>query len=287
MRKPFMVAVLVATHNRASLLRGFLAALARSEGLGEIKLSAYIVDDRSTDTTADVVHAAAQTAPFPIRYINALGRGKSKALNQGLGAVPRTTDFVLFTDDDCVPQPDWVIKAVTALQRDKDIGLVGGRVDIYDRRDFAPGFTTDVAVLTELCSGADYFETTIMGANMAARYAALSDVGGFDTRLGPGTRLGVGAEDFDLVYRIIAHGWRVVFDPSPTILHHHGRRTAKQINRAFAVYDVGAGAILAKFGRSDPEVRRRMWWRIRKAVKQRQFARVAHMFRGLCFRVGP
>jgi len=40
-------------------------------------------------------------------------------------------DIVLFTDDDCVPDPGWIENLVEPFYRDPHIGAVGGRTTYY------------------------------------------------------------------------------------------------------------------------------------------------------------
>lgn len=52
------IAVLITSHNRRELTLGSLSALFRQRGLEEIELSVYLVDDGSTDGTAEAVQSS-------------------------------------------------------------------------------------------------------------------------------------------------------------------------------------------------------------------------------------
>ena len=60
-----------------------------------------VVDDGSTDDTAKVV------GQYPgVRFLSQGNAGPATARNHG--AIEARGAIILFTDDDCVPMPDWL-----------------------------------------------------------------------------------------------------------------------------------------------------------------------------------
>ncbi|MEA2141853.1 MAG: hypothetical protein QOI64_283 [Solirubrobacteraceae bacterium] len=92
-----MISVVVPTRDRPQALARCLAALARQTA-GEIEI--VVVDD-----------GGAAVAPGA-RLVRADGRGPAAARN--LGARAARGDVVCFTDDDCVPAPDWAQRLAAA-----------------------------------------------------------------------------------------------------------------------------------------------------------------------------
>jgi GT2 family glycosyltransferase len=80
--------------------------------------------------------------------------------------------------------------------------------------------------------------------NAAIRRSTLRSVGGFDPRLGPGTRYPA-AEDNDLAHRLLTSGVSVVFDPAARVLHR-AWRPASDLAPLRWRYGRGQGAFLAK-----------------------------------------
>ncbi len=110
-----MVSVVVPTRNRRALVERLLAAL---EAQTYQQLEIVVVDDGSTDGTADVsVTVKRQTGAS--RSVPGLVCGPEPrlAIIQG--------EIVAFTDDDCVPQPGWIAALVDALQEPNVVAAQG------------------------------------------------------------------------------------------------------------------------------------------------------------------
>jgi len=124
MNRPAMVAVLIATYNRARLLGETLDQLALSRTDPSLPWEVVVVDNNSTDTTRDVVLSRQASFPVPLRYLFEEKQGRSVALNTAIGAT--AAPYLLFTDDDVRVEPGWLLAGVEALQAGAD--YVGGPV---------------------------------------------------------------------------------------------------------------------------------------------------------------
>jgi glycosyltransferase involved in cell wall biosynthesis len=194
------ITVVVATHNRASLLPRLLDGLAAQAG---VDFEAVIVDDASTDDTWEVLGRLAESAPFPLRPIRLeVNSGAATARNTGWRAA--SAPLVAFTDDDCVPAPGWLAALVADL-RDHD--LVQGRtLPNPDQSDRDGPFSRSIDVTGEY----GYYET----CNMGYRLGALEAAGGFDETF----RYPYG-EDCDLAWRVKDAGGRSTFDHDALVFH--------------------------------------------------------------------
>jgi len=118
-----MISVILATHNGAEVLERSLAAMAalrRPAGGAEV----IAVDNASTDATAEILRAHA--AKVPLTVLHEPRRGKSFALNRGLAAA--SGDLLVFTDDDVLPDPDWLEAYAEAARRHPECRLFAGQV---------------------------------------------------------------------------------------------------------------------------------------------------------------
>jgi glycosyltransferase involved in cell wall biosynthesis len=186
--------VLIATYNRAEDLRRTLASLASISTRHQWEV--VVVDNNSSDSTREVVHACAATFPAPLRYTFESVQGRSAALNAGVAMA--LGDILLTTDDDVRVDPDWLDRAGDALDR-MQCDYVGGRVlPIWGGP--RPGWLSERsgphwAVIALLDYGPAAFELTTrmpLGVNMAFRRDAFERVGGWDPGIGrkAGTLLG-------------------------------------------------------------------------------------------------
>src|SRR5215471_5623735 len=100
-----MLTVLIATRNGAHTLPRCLAALGQLIApVGGWKL--IVVDNGSTDATREIVESFADR--LPLTYLLEPRPGKNAALNAGLDHVEG--DLVVFTDDDVLARPDWLVE---------------------------------------------------------------------------------------------------------------------------------------------------------------------------------
>lgn len=99
------ICVIVTTYNRpdalAAVLDGYVAQDTR-----EFEL--IIADDGSTDDTREVIESYAHRVPFSLRHVwqEDLGFRPAAVRNRALAAT--AADYIVFSDGDCVPPPDFV-----------------------------------------------------------------------------------------------------------------------------------------------------------------------------------
>jgi hypothetical protein len=94
------------------------------------------VDNASTDDTANILKRASQR--LPITCLTSPVPGKMPSLKLGAGQV--TGDLVLFTDDDVVPSPRWLIAFEDAAERHPDSFLFGGPITPVELEPLSPWF---------------------------------------------------------------------------------------------------------------------------------------------------
>ena len=123
-RRANRFSVIVPTFNRPAQLAACVAALARvapPEGGIEI----VIVNDGGVPPSpTTTVHAPGLGEGRTVRVIEQRNAGPAAARNAGAGAA--RGELLAFTDDDCLPDPDW-LRAFDAVLRDAPDALVGGR----------------------------------------------------------------------------------------------------------------------------------------------------------------
>lgn len=188
------VSVCVATYNRAASLERLLRSL-EQQGIDEV----VVHDDASTDGTPEVLSRYdVVVLRSPANVGPAAGRNRAWRAATG--------DLVLFTDDDCVPQPGWAEAHVAAAATSRiTVGRVGPDPA---QQDLLGPFSRTMVV-----------ESTAAFATCNIGYprALLEETGGFDE----GYRRAAG-EDTDLGLRAVELGAEAVFVPD-ALVHHDVR----------------------------------------------------------------
>ncbi|HEY7057651.1 MAG TPA: glycosyltransferase [Vicinamibacterales bacterium] len=234
------VSLIVCTRNRAARLPDFLACLERLEAPpGGWEL--IVVDNASTDSTPGLLDRLTKGAPFPVRCIRAAAPGLSHARNMGL--TQACGDILAFTDDDCYPQPDYLLALVDVFEEGR-CGFVGGRVVLHDPSDARVG-VRDTPTAIEIPPRSFVPAGLIHGANMAVTREVVRAIGEFDPLLGAGAPC-VAGEDTDYIARAVWAGWNGRYDPRPLVSHHHGRKPGPDAERQRRGYDYGRGAYYMK-----------------------------------------
>jgi glycosyltransferase involved in cell wall biosynthesis len=196
-----LVSVVVPTHNRRHLLKRLIGALEAQERAPSIEV--IIVDDASSDGTADELEGLATTAGIPLVRVHLdVTQGPAAARNAGWRRARGS--FVAFTDDDCIPQPGWLAALAAALA---DADVVQGRtLPDPDQMEHRNAFSHSSLVEDEW----GFYEA----CNMGYRRQLLEQLGGFDESF----RKPFG-EDTDLAWRAKRSAARVIFDASALVFH--------------------------------------------------------------------
>ena len=175
------VSLVVAARNEESNIGRCLDSVAKIDYPREL-LEAVIVDDRSTDRTAEIVREYCAQHPF-IRLISSEPgtgalRGKANAVTQGIEQT--SGEIIALTDADCVVQPGW-IKEVVGHFSDPKVGIVAGFTYLRGKRFFEQMQALDWFGLFTVASGGVRMgiSITAVGTNLHVRRTAYEATGGF------------------------------------------------------------------------------------------------------------
>jgi glycosyltransferase involved in cell wall biosynthesis len=195
------LSVVVATHNRADHLLRMLAGLGAQERPPD---EVIVVDDGSTDRTAEALERFAADGRLPLRVIRrSPAAGPATAREEGWRAADG--DLIAFTDDDCVPGPAWLAAAERAWARRPEV-FVQGRTEPEEEH---PGpFSRTLRV--------ERLNASFPTCNMAYPRELLERIGGFDTET---YGREPGGEDCDLAWRAIEAGAHPEFAADAVVRH--------------------------------------------------------------------
>jgi glycosyltransferase involved in cell wall biosynthesis len=205
--------IIVCTYNRAESLRDTLRALRAQKTAADHQWEVIVVDNNSQDHTRAVVEQARQDWPR-LHYAFEEKQGLSYARNHGIAVAQG--EVVLFTDDDVLPEPDWMettLAGMAEYQADACGGYIAPMWETPPPAWLTERFYGFLAVRTERCD--DYPiqspSQAPFGANMAAKKHVFDQVGLFDTNRGRKGKVLASGEDGELFERILSAGFKAVF----------------------------------------------------------------------------
>jgi len=120
-----MISVVMPVYNGAAYIKEAIESILTQQETN-FALEIIVVDDGSTDSTADIVHALNNPV---IRYIHQSNSGPSKARNTGI--LQARGELIAFLDaDDCWPT-DKLKRQLTFLEENQNVDVVGGLIDYF------------------------------------------------------------------------------------------------------------------------------------------------------------
>lgn len=228
--------VIICSRDRPHLLADAVQSIWRGN-----RLPAEILVVDQSSTPHPWLTSASGPPGCSMRYFWRTVPGVSRARNYAVAAARH--ELLAFVDDDVLVSVDWLDNLLSALAAVDAKGVVTGRV-MAGSPEVAGGFCP--AVITDeapaVYSGHTTVRDVLFSNNMAIYRSAFLDVGGFDERLGPGTRFPA-AEDNDLAFRLLTAGYRIAYVPEANVYHRVWR------NEHLALrwnYGKGQGAFYAK-----------------------------------------
>jgi glycosyltransferase involved in cell wall biosynthesis len=142
--------IAVPTYNRSQSLQQTLDSLAALEIPAGFEAECVVVNNGSTDDTADVASRFAADSPIHTRCVLEPRSGSSYARNRGF--FEARGDFVLFIDDDAIADHNWVTALIMEMERrrlDAACGMVLPRWSAKPPRWLGPSVAIKLAVHDE------------------------------------------------------------------------------------------------------------------------------------------
>lgn len=211
------VSIIINTYNRLHTLPTTLEAL---RYLRYRDYEVIVVNGPSTDGTLD--------------YLNKNWSDKAKILecpeanlsmSRNIGICAASGDIVAFTDDDGIPEPDWLDNIIPAYD-DPNVAAVGGFVRNHTGVEYQTKFiksnrhgVSEVMIdsgdkLPEAVPGAMEF-TGLIGVNSTFRRDILIGVGGFDIEYA------YFLEETDVIVRLVDAGYKIIIVPEAEVHHKY------------------------------------------------------------------
>lgn len=261
-RSSVELSIAICTRNRAALLKRTLRALL-AQAQPSARLEVLVVNNASTDETADVVSA------FPdVRYIVEAHVGIANARNRALHEAHGT--WLIYLDDDALPCAHWLQAFEAAIQQ-YDAACLLGRVQLEwegMRPEWFPSRYETLLSSYDLGETACQLEAGgyLLTTNTAFKRAAMIALGGFNTRLGHRDKSLLGGEDNDIFNRLIAGGHRIWYIPEALAFHWVSKERQTFRWLAKRMFWDGATQPLLDYGTMQP--RSRYWREMRRDLRR-------------------
>ncbi len=198
------VSVIVCTYRGSATLVPCLDSIV---ALDYPDFETLVVNDGSDPRVAEIA-----TSYDEVRHLPMAHEGLSVARNTGAAAA--TGDLLIYTDDDCVVEPDWLKWIVFQFQKDPALGCAGGpnlppppENATRARVAAAPGGPSHVLL-------SDTRAEHLPGCNLAVKREVFDEVGGFN----PLFR--TAGDDVDFCWRILEAGHALGFHAAAFVWHH-------------------------------------------------------------------
>lgn len=232
------ISIIIVSWNTRELLRECLESVFKNPLAHLVEV--FVIDNASADGSADMV---AQNFPQVNLTASKENLGFGKANNIGIRQA--AGDYVLLLNPDTEIFPDTLQKSMDFMAAHPDCGIMGCRMLYADRKlqpsirrfpSFVPIFLMAVkapkifkslkAIDRYLATDFDYSKTQevdqVMGAYMFIRKQVLKKIGVFDEDFF------IWFEEVDLCLRAHKAGFKVMYDPEASIIHHGGKSFAQQ-----------------------------------------------------------
>ncbi len=265
--------VILPTYNRADLLPKTLDSLLAAAKPSNLKITIYVVDNNSKDTTPEVVEAYRHRFTHSLIYLLERQQGSSAALNAGIRA--GTGDLIGMLNDDEEVDARWYQVIADRFSRRPDCAFIGGPYHPNWETPKPEWIAKDFGGIVGWVDGGDVerqygpgFHGMLVGGNSVIRRCVLEEIGLFNTELGRFDKGLMACEDQELFERLLERKLTGYYVPE-LIVHHYipTKRLTKQYHRQWSW---GRGMSLGVMARTRPtgvaEVFGIPRWQLRQAL---------------------
>ena len=204
--------IIVPSYNRPRQIVLCLEALSRIN-YPRSKFEVVVVDDGSRLPVHTLI------SPFfdkiNLTIITQKNSGPSMARNAGANRAKG--DFLAFTDDDCMPSPDWLQSLSLRFQTSPECAVVGRTVNALTDNLFDTASQMLIEYLFAYYNNDSNQARFIISNNLSLSRKQFNIVGGFDTGFSS-----AGGEDREFCEHWQHCGFKIIYAPEVLVYHAHG-----------------------------------------------------------------
>jgi glycosyltransferase involved in cell wall biosynthesis len=211
MDKHVSFSIIIPTYQRPQELQNCLEAIARMDYPREF-FEVIAVNDGGSQPLTPIVDRFFDQ--MNIKLISQPNAGPAAARN--CGASQATNPYLVFTDDDCMPTPDWLRKFENRIMPGQAGAVAGRIINLLDKNQFSASSQILIDFLNHYYNADPNKARFFTSNNLMLPADIFWEIGGFDVSFSKAA-----AEDRDLCDRLLFHGKNVVFAAEITVLHAH------------------------------------------------------------------
>lgn len=222
MKKHFECSIIIPVFNKVEYTARCLEAV--SQNTEDVEYEVIVVDNASTDSTGDLLGQLEGDIQVIRNRVNV---GFARANNQA--ARLARGKYLVFLNNDTLPQARWLSTLVTAMEDDPGVGAVGSKL-IYPEDEtiqhagvvFGPHSKVPYHIYRDFSRYHPAVNkkrafSALTGACLAIRKELFFELGLFDEEFVNG------GEDTDLCLRIRGKGDKILYIPESEVYHFEGR----------------------------------------------------------------
>lgn len=222
------VSIVIPTKNNGNILEKCLYSI-QNLNYPKEEVEVIIVDGHSTDDTVEV--ATRHGCKVFYESVGTIGGARNIGVENSNGK------YIVFTDSDCVVEPDWLRELIAPLKNTNAVSVGGPNITPEDDTEFAKCAGNALSFLSRVGPRYGFYSEDVREiyhnptCNSAYRNEVFREVGGFNPRL-------ITCDDEELDYRIRKRGYKILFTPKAKVLHYR-RPTWKRFMKMAYNYGIG------------------------------------------------
>lgn len=207
---PFF-SIIIPTYNRPEHLNNCLFTISNLDYPVE-RFEVIIIDDGGTSDLNIIISKFKDV--FNLTYVYQTHRGPSFSRNNG--RQHSKGDYLVFTDDDCSPNTDWLTIFSQYFSKNPNTALTGRTINGLSDNIYSTATQTIIDFLYKSFNFNPKSAAFATTSNLALSVKQFDEISGFDEEFP-----NAGGEDRDIIDRLIFHNFKMIYCDKAIVFHFH------------------------------------------------------------------
>jgi len=225
------IRIIIPTRNNEKII---LACLGNIFNQTYKRIKVTIIDDCSEDRTVKLIKKF-----YPQAEVITNQEVQGPAKNRNIAASQISENWILFLDSDAYPEKNWLSRAFPIIQKDKRIGILGGKIFYTKKSKEKRRAIQSRGGYMHISGIIGLYKTVFSGrkeyiwlpsSTFLVSKKVFNQIGGFDQNFF------YLIEDNDLCWRTIIAGYKVVYNKNLISLHQHSKTAQSTFKKSRVAY---------------------------------------------------